>query len=85
MYITEHPLFEEINKSLQKIRPYLQADGGDIHLLEVTPDYTVRVRLIGSCETCPYNLQTLKSGVELSLKETHPQIKEVVHIPAVNE
>lgn len=78
-------MFEEINNSLQKIRPYLQADGGDIHLLEVTPDFTVKVRLLGSCKTCPLNLQTLKSGIELSLKETHPQIKEVVHVPAMEE
>ena len=69
---------KKVEKALASIRPYLQADGGDISLVEVTPDMVVKVRLIGACHGCPFSLQTLKAGVEQSLMKEVPEIKAVI-------
>ncbi len=69
---------KRVEKALSNIRPYLQADGGDITLVEITPDMIVRVRLIGACHGCPFSIQTLKAGVEQSLMKEVPEIKAVV-------
>lgn len=69
---------KRVEKALSNIRPYLQADGGDISLVEVTPEMIVRVRLIGACHGCPFSLQTLKAGVEQSLMKEIPEIKAVI-------
>ncbi len=70
----------KIAEALEKIRPYLQNDGGDIALVEVTDDLVVKVELQGACGSCPYSVQTLKYGVEQSLKKEFPEIKEVVSV-----
>jgi Fe-S cluster biogenesis protein NfuA len=67
---------EDIEAALEKIRPALQADGGDVELVDVT-DGVVKVRLTGACGTCPMATMTLKSGVERILKEEVPEVKEV--------
>ncbi len=72
---------ERIREGLEKIRPYLQADGGDITLLDVSDDFVVKVKLLGACGTCPMSMQTLKAGVEFTLKRMMPEIKEVVNVP----
>ena len=64
--------------SLEKIRPYLQSDGGDIELINITDDYIVEVKLTGACYGCPFSMQTLKVGVEQALIKEVPEIKEVV-------
>lgn len=71
---------DKVNEVLAKIRPYLQADGGDVSLVEITDDYVVKVKLLGACGCCPFSLQTLKTGVEDNLKREIPQIKEVVSV-----
>jgi Fe-S cluster biogenesis protein NfuA len=71
---------ERVLKALESIRPYLQSDGGDIQLIDVTEDYTVRVRLQGACHGCPYSIQTLKAGVEQALIKEVPEIKSVVSV-----
>jgi Fe-S cluster biogenesis protein NfuA len=73
-------LTEKVKNVLNKVRPYLQSDGGDIELVEVTDDNTVRVRLSGACYGCPYSMQTLKAGVEQALLKEIPEIKEVVSV-----
>ena len=70
----------QIENSINEIRPYLQADGGDIQLIEVTDDFVVKVKLLGACGCCPHSLQTLKMGVEGKLKRDVPQVKEVVNV-----
>ena len=70
-----------VAESLELIRPYLQADGGDISLVEVTDDFIVRVKLLGACGTCPMSIQTLKAGVEQTVKRMVPEIVEVVNVP----
>jgi len=70
---------EKVEKSLEKIRPSLQADGGDVELVEVK-DGTVKVRLTGACGGCPMSQMTLKMGIERILKKDIPEIKEVVSV-----
>jgi Fe-S cluster biogenesis protein NfuA len=70
---------EKVQKSLDKIRPSLQADGGDVELVEVK-DGTVKVRLTGACSGCPMSQMTLKMGIERVLKKDIPEIKEVVSV-----
>lgn len=73
-------LTEKIKKTLDTIRPYLQADGGDISLVEVTDDLTVKVKLLGACGCCPHSVQTLKMGVEQAVKREIPEVKELVSV-----
>lgn len=68
---------EQVAEALEKIRPSLQADGGDVELVEVTEDGIVRLKLTGSCRGCPMSQMTLKMGIERALKQAIPEIKEV--------
>lgn len=69
---------ERVKKALERVRPYLQSDGGDIELIDVTDDLSVKVRLKGACHGCPYSMQTLKAGVEQAIIKEVPEIKKVV-------
>ena len=71
-------LEERVKETLEKIRPYLQADGGDINFVELTDDNVVKVQLTGACNGCPFSAQTLKAGVETSIKRDNPEITQVV-------
>lgn len=73
-------LNRRIDTALDRIRPYLEADGGGISLVEITDDYTVKVKLQGACEGCPFSYQTLKAGVEQALIAEIPEIKEVLSV-----
>ena len=72
-------MLERVKKALEKIRPALQADGGDVKLIGVEGD-VVKVQLTGACGGCPFSQMTLKMGIERSLKEEIPEIKEVISI-----
>ncbi len=76
----KNKLFDKINSALNQVRPYLQADGGDISLIDITDDFVVKVKLTGACHGCPFSYQTLKSGVEQALIREVPEIKEVVSV-----
>jgi len=69
---------EKIELALDKIRPVLMADGGNVELVEVTPDGVVKVRLTGACGGCPMSQMTLKQGVEKVIKQEVSEVKEVV-------
>jgi Fe-S cluster biogenesis protein NfuA len=69
---------ERVVKALERVRPYLQSDGGDIDLLDITEDMTVKVKLTGACHGCPYSMQTLKAGVEQAIMKEVPEIKRVI-------
>ena len=69
---------EKIEKALDKVRPMLAADGGDVELVEVTADGIVKLKLKGSCGCCPMSSMTLKMGIERILKQEVPEVKEVV-------
>ena len=68
---------EKVQSALEKIRPALQRDGGDVELVEVTDDGIVKVRLQGACGGCPMSQMTLKMGIEKVVKEAVPEIKSV--------
>jgi Fe-S cluster biogenesis protein NfuA len=72
---------EEVMKVLDMVRPGLQADGGDVELVDVTADGIVKVRLKGACGSCPMSTMTLKMGIERAVKDQIPSIKEVVQVP----
>lgn len=69
---------EKVEAVIEKIRPFLQRDGGDIELLDVSADGVVKVRLRGACGSCPMSMMTLKMGVEKQLKQEIPEVKEVI-------
>jgi Fe-S cluster biogenesis protein NfuA len=78
MEISEKQIItEKIIKTLEAVKPYLQADGGDISFIDLTDDMTVKVQLHGACNACPMSIQTLKFGVEQALMSVIPEIKNV--------
>ena len=73
-------MIEEVKKVLEMIRPNLQADGGDVELVEVTDAGVVKVKLVGACGHCPMSTMTLKMGIERTLKEKVPGVTEVISV-----
>jgi Fe-S cluster biogenesis protein NfuA len=73
-------LKEKVQKAIEMVRPGLQADGGDVELVDVSPEGVVKVRLTGACHGCPMSQMTLKMGIEKIIKQQVPEIKEVVSI-----
>ncbi|MEA5000966.1 MAG: NifU family protein [Endomicrobiaceae bacterium] len=71
---------EKVEAALNKIRPSLQADGGNVELVEVTEDGIVKVRLTGACGGCPMATMTLQYGVKKAIMEAIPEVKNVVAI-----
>jgi Fe-S cluster biogenesis protein NfuA len=72
---------EKVETALQEIRPALQADGGDVELIDVTEDGIVKVKLKGACGGCPMAQLTLKQGIERLLKDSIPEVKSVESVP----
>jgi Fe-S cluster biogenesis protein NfuA len=70
---------EKVQAVLEKVRPALQRDGGDVELVEIL-DKTVKVRLTGGCSGCPMSSMTLKNGIERLMKEEIPEVAEVVSV-----
>jgi len=73
-------MLNEVKEVLEMIRPALQADGGDVELVEVSDDGVVKVKLVGACGHCPMSTMTLKMGIERTLMEKVPGVKEVVQV-----
>lgn len=71
---------ERVESALNKIKPSLQAHGGDVELVEVTSDGVVKVRLTGACGGCPMGQMTLKMGIEKVIKQEVPEIEEVIAV-----
>ncbi|NWF50537.1 MAG: NifU family protein [Ignavibacteriaceae bacterium] len=68
---------EEVQKALDSIRQFLQADNGDVELIDVSSDGIVKVKLLGACEICPMSVMTLRAGIERSLLRDVPGIRRV--------
>ena len=81
--ITDKNIIEKIEEALTTIRPYLESDGGDINLVEVTDDMVVKVKLIGACSSCNVSMMTLKNGVEVAIKSAVPEVKEVIDVTSL--
>lgn len=73
-------MIELVREALESVRPALQADGGDVELVEVTADGVVKVKLVGACGHCPMSTMTLKMGIERTLKEKIPGVREVEQV-----
>jgi Fe-S cluster biogenesis protein NfuA len=73
-------MVERVEAALDKIRPFLIADGGDVKVVEITKEMVVKLELIGACETCPMSPMTMKAGVEEAIKREIPEIKSVVAV-----
>ncbi|MDT0606671.1 NifU family protein [Croceitalea rosinachiae] len=78
--MTSEEVRDNVEKALEEIRPFLQSDGGDISLISIDNDTSVKVKLEGNCIGCSVNQMTLKSGVEMTIKKYVPQIEEVVNL-----
>lgn len=78
--MTSEELRKNVEIALDEIRPFLQSDGGDISLVSIENNKSVKVRLEGNCVGCSVNQMTLKSGVEMTIKKHVPQIEQVINI-----
>ncbi|MES2587699.1 MAG: NifU family protein [Bacteroidota bacterium] len=81
MGLDKEALSIKINDTLEQLRPFLVADGGDMELVEITDEGVARVRLLGACSDCSMSLMTLKAGVEEAVKKVAP---EIISVEAVN-
>lgn len=74
-----------IEGALDSVRPYLEADGGNVKLAEVTDDLIVRLELLGSCQTCPMNAMTFRAGLEESIRKAVPHVLrvEAINVPSL--
>ena len=81
--ITDKTILSKIEVALEEIRPFLEADGGDINFVELTDEWVVRVKLIGACSSCHISMMTLKNGVEMAIKRAVPEVKEVIEISSL--
>ena len=74
-----------IEGALESVRPYLEADGGNVKLAEVTDDLIVRLELMGSCQTCPMNAMTFRAGLEESIRRAVPYVLrvEAINVPGL--
>ena len=70
-------LFEQVEASLNTMRPYLNDDGGNVEVVEITDDMIVRVKLLGACSTCPQSFMTMKAGIEEAVRRSVPGIMGV--------
>ena len=82
MLNTDPKLIARIENTLDSLRPYLEADSGNVSLVEVSEDMIVKLKLLGACSSCSMSMMTLKAGIEQSLIKAIPEIKGVV---AINE
>lgn len=77
---TQQTFEEKVKDVIESVRPALQAHGGDIELVGVDKDNTVKVRLQGACQGCPGAAMTMKAGIERILKEKVPEVKDVIAV-----
>lgn len=76
------PLHKKVEDALNTIRPYLEADGGNVEIVEITDDNIVRLELIGACKTCNMSHMTMKAGIEETIKKSVPEIKGIESVNA---
>ena len=80
-------LLQRVELALDSIRPYLEADGGNVSVEEITSEKVVRLRLLGACGSCPMSIMTLKAGIEQAIKKAVPEIAsvEAVNLTDIND
>jgi Fe-S cluster biogenesis protein NfuA len=72
-----HQLYEEVEKAIDSIRPYLKTDGGDVKIVEITEENKVILELLGACASCSMSASTMKAGIEDAIKRAVPQVTEI--------
>ena len=84
--VNRDELTKKIEASLDSIRPYLKADGGDVRINEITPEYVVKLEFVGTCGNCSMSTMTFKAGVEAAIKRDVPDVKgiEVINLIPLN-
>lgn len=80
--MADKTIISKVEDAIAEIRPFLEADGGDIRLIDVSDDLVVKVELLGACKNCSMSKMTLKAGVEESIRKSLPELKavEAVHV-----
>ncbi|MCS6823600.1 MAG: NifU family protein [Cytophagaceae bacterium] len=78
--LTKQELIDKIENALNSIRPYMEADGGNVRVVDVSDEMVLKIELIGNCGSCPMSTMTLKAGVEEAIKKEVPEIKSVITI-----
>jgi len=71
-------LYRRVEEALDTIRPYLEADGGNVEIVEITADHTLKIELKGACKTCNMSHMTMKSGIEETIRRAVPEIKDII-------
>lgn len=73
-------LYNKVQQALDSIRPYLEADGGNVEVVEITADQTLKLELKGACKTCNMSQMTMKSGIEETIRRAVPEIKQIISV-----
>ncbi len=81
---SEKTILQKVEEALQSIRPYLEADGGDVKILSITDEGIVKLELLGACGDCPMSEMTMKAGVEEAIKRAVPEINGVAAINVIH-
>jgi Fe-S cluster biogenesis protein NfuA len=74
------PLHRKVEEALDTIRPYLEADGGNVEVIEITDDQTLKIELKGACKTCNMSHMTMRSGIEETIRRAVPEIKQIISV-----
>jgi len=78
--LTDRTMLERVNDALDDIRPHLQGDGGNIEVVEITDDFTLKIKWLGTCESCNMSVMTMRAGVEQAVRAKVPEIMRVVAV-----
>jgi Fe-S cluster biogenesis protein NfuA len=73
-------IIAKITTAINEVRPYLNADGGDVELMDLTDDLIVKVRLTGACGGCPFSMMTLRAGIEQAIRKKFPEMRDLVAV-----
>jgi Fe-S cluster biogenesis protein NfuA len=77
MNVSNQELADKVDRALNEVRPYLETDGGNVRVLEVSDDHVVTLELLGACGSCPMSVMTMKAGIEETIKRQVPEIRNV--------
>lgn len=84
MSVDKESILARVEQALTTLRPHLETDGGDIEIVELTDDMTLKFKWLGNCETCSMSMMTLKGGIEHTIKSFVPEVKAVQAINGVH-
>lgn len=82
--LEKEALIQKVDTALDSIRPHLKVDGGDVEVVDITDDLTVKVKWLGNCQNCSMSVMTMKAGLEMTIKAQIPEIKSIVAINGLN-